>query len=788
MGNPVRLGGFFSTFDTEAVIAQLTQARQSVLVKLDVQQASANQKKATLSSIQGKFNSLMAKLTTLLNQNSVTGKTATATGTAVAAAAGPNATLGTFSVDVLKLASATQATGTSLTAPIDSASPMDLSNFGTIPTAGNFTISTLSGGLRKFTIGGSAAQPATLLNASNFALAPTNGTYTIATALGGTATLTLNTATQSLQDVMTAINALPIGVTASITNDANGRANILTLNSTQGAITLGAPADTSNFWTATNLAGSVAGTSRASTTSFTKMMSLSDVVADINASTIGVTASITNDVNGKANILTLSSVSGAINLGNASDTSNFLTATNLIASPAGTTRASMQPMARLNPAAKMSLASFNGGVPAAGAHTVTINGVSIAYDTSTDSLLDFMGRVNSSAAGVSLRYDSQTDSVKMQQQKTGSLAITLADDATGGNLLAKLGLIAATQTLGANAEYKIDGGAVQYSPTNTVTNAGTTLTLNALTVVGTPASVVVAQDSASAVANVKAFVTDFNSVMSAIDAATKADGSKTGNTSGPLSGDSSLRALKSTLRGIITSSGVNVGGKLTTLSQVGLSFGAVGAALGTTNTLQLDEAKFNAALTNDPASVQAVLTALSFSANLAAGGTGSIASLTGTYSGTTAGTYQITDNGLGTLTSVFTPTNGGAAITTSATVQAGGTNSTLIPGMTLNIKSPLTAGSHTITAAPSSQSVIQRIKDFVDLQAGLGGVLQKRQDTYTAVAKNLVDRKLQIQAHIDAEMSTLRKKFARMEQAQARAQGIQRTLTQTMNQMTNTKP
>ena len=487
MGNPVRIGGFFSSFDTESVIAQLTQARQSVLLKLDSQGRSADQKKATLSTIQGKFTALMAKLTALLSQNSVTGKTATVTGTGVAAAAGPNAALGTFAVDVLKLASTTQASGSSITTPIDAASPMDKSNFGTIPSSGSFTISTATGGLQKFTVGGTAAQTATLLNASNFAIAPTAGAYTIATATGGSATLTLNPATQTLADVVTAINGTTVGVTASITNDTNGRANILTLTSAQGNITLGGVGDTSNLWTATNLTASAAGPTRASLNPFTKMMSLDQVISEINGSAIGVTASITNDANGKANLISLSSVSGAINLGNAGDTSNFLTATSLIASPAGTTRVSTQPMARLNVSAKMDTAAFNGGVPAAGSHTVTINGVSIAYNAATDSLLDFMGRVNSSAAGVSLRYDSQTDSVKMQQVKTGSLAVTLADDGTGGNLLAKLGLIAATQTLGANAEYKIDGGAAQFSPTNTVTSNGTTVTLSALTTPGTPA-------------------------------------------------------------------------------------------------------------------------------------------------------------------------------------------------------------------------------------------------------------------------------------------------------------
>ena len=783
MSDPIRIGGFFSSFDTEAVIAQLTRARENVLVRLDVQQTSANAKKSTLSTIQAKFNSLLGKLNTLLSANSVTGKTASVLGTGIGAAAGPSAALGNFTVDVLKLASATQASGSSLTAPIDSTSPMNLSNFGTMPAAGSFTISTATGGLQKFTIGGTAALPATLLNASNFSVAPTAGTYTIATATGGTATLTLDPTTQTLQDVVDAINGTTVGVTASITNDTNGRANILTLTSAQGEITLGAGGDTSNLWTATNLAGSATGATRASTAAFTKMMSLSDVIGEINGSAIGVTATITNDVNGKANLVSLVSTQGAISLGNAGDTSNFLTATSLIASPAGTTRVSTQPMARLNPTNKMDVTSFNGGVPAAGDHTVTINGVSIAYNAATDSLQDFMNRVNASAAGVSLNYDSQTDTVKMQQVKTGSMAVTLADDGAGGDLLAKLGLIAATQTLGDNAEYKINGGAIQYSATNTVANAGATLTLSAVTTPGSPPTVTVAQDTVSAVAAVKAFVTEFNAVMTAIDTATKADGSKTNNTSGTLSGDSSLRTLKSSLRGIVTSSGLNLDGRFTTLSQVGLSFGAVGSALGTTNTLQLDETKFKDALANDPTSVQAVLSSLKLGATLAPGGTGSITGITGSYTGTIAGTYEITDNGLGTISAAFTPASGGAATATTATVLAGGTNTTLIPGMTLNINAIMAAGSHTLTVSATSQSVIQRVKDFAVLQAGAGGVLQKRQDSYTAINKSIADRKTQIEARIEAEMSVLRKKFALMEQAQARAQGIQSSLTQMVNQM-----
>ena len=134
------------------------------------------------------------------------------------------------------------------------------------------------------------------------------------------------------------------------------------------------------------------------------------------------------------------------------------------------------------------------------------------------------------------------------------------------------------------------------------------------------------------------------------------------------------------------------------------------------------------ALSNDPAGTQALLSALTLSAGLEPGGTGSISGLTGTFTGAVSGRYVIEDDGLGKLTSTFTPANGGPPTTTTATVVAGGSTTILIPGMTLQIGPVLQAGSHTVTVTASSQSVIQRLKQFSEIQAGAGGVLQKRQD------------------------------------------------------------
>ncbi|OAI42194.1 hypothetical protein AYO38_11620 [bacterium SCGC AG-212-C10] len=783
MADPIRINNFFSSFDTESVINQLTAARQTAITRLDIQASAASAKKTTLSTLQARFSSLLGKLGSLTSTTSVSTKSALVTGSGVSAAATPASAIGSFTVGVTKLATGTSVLGSAVTAPINATAPLELSNFGTVPTNGTFTVGTATGGFATIKVGSTALNATDLLGAGNFTTAVTAGTITLATATGGTDTFTVDPATQSMQDMVDAINGSAIGVTASITNDANGHPNILTLTSTQGAITIGDSADTSNFLTATNLVGAGGTGTVASTAAFTRQMSLNDVIGEINASGVGVTASAVNDANGRANILSLTSSQGALSLGNVNDTSNFLRATNLLASPGGTTRTSTLGMARINQNAKLSDTPFFGGAPASGPQSFTINGTSISYDAAVDSLADVINRINSSTAGVTARYDPVGDTVKLTQAKTGSLSVTLADTG-GGDLLARLGLAGATETLGQNAEYSIDGGPAQFSATNTLSGpGGVTLTLTALTTPGTPATVTVNRDTSAALSAINGFISDFNSTMTAIDAATKADKAKPGS----LSGDATLRQLKASMRAIVTSPGVGITGNLKSLGDLGLSFGAVGSAPGSTNTLQLNEATFLDKLNNDPSSVQNVLSTFVLTPALDLGGTGSVASMTGTYAGAQAGSYLITDDGTGLLTATFTPINGGPPSTTQATVTAGSTTTSLIPGMTLTIGGTLQAGTHKVTVSATGESSLNRLKALVDSQGGVGGILQKRQDTYSKVISDLNDRMDSAQKRIDVEMAQWRKKFAAMEQANAKYQSIASGLTALQAQISNTK-
>ncbi|MCC7364559.1 MAG: flagellar filament capping protein FliD [Dehalococcoidia bacterium] len=667
MADPVRLSNFFSSFDTESVITQLTAARSTVLTRLNTQITSATQQKNALADLQTKFSALLLRTKMLADVTSVSGKTATVTGAGVTAAAAPGSTTGSFTVNVTSVASGTTATGGALSAALNSSS---------------------------------------LMNAASFATPVTAGTFTMRTATGGTATITVDPATQTLDDIVTAINGSGIGVTATIENDANGRANLLRLTSTQGAITLGT----------------------------------------------------------------------------GGDTSNFLAATNLLASSGTTTRESTLGIARLSTSAKMDAATWEGGAPAGGDHFFKINGVQINYNAATDSLNDVISRINSSTAGVTARYDTQTDTIRLQQTKTGSLAIALEEDGAGGDFLSKTGLLAASQSLGSNAAYSIDGGATQYASSNTVSVNGTSVTFTAVSG-GTPATVTVGSDTTTATSAITNFVAEFNGVLNAIRTATKA--SKDGG--GVLSGDTSVRVLETNLRSMVTSTGINLSGRYWTLSEIGVSFGAVGSAVGATNELKFDAVKFKDAMAADPASVQGVLSEFKLAATLTPGGTGSIASIAGTYGGSKEGSYAITDDGAGNLTATFTPRDGTAATTTTGTITAGGTNSTLIPGVTITAAGALAAGSHTIEVAPERSSVIKRVQSFVEGLAAAGGVFQQRQSTYDKRIKDIETRFDRVSASIEAEMDLLRKKFAAMEQAQARAQTILQSISNAATQLSNSK-
>jgi flagellar hook-associated protein 2 len=507
--------------------------------------------------------------------------------------------------------------------------------------------------------------------------------------------------------------------------------------------------------------------------------SLDDVLNEINSSGAGVTASLAS-VGGRLRLaLTANSPGGPVQLGSAGDTSNFLSATKVLAAPKSgdtvTGTGNLGATRTGNPLSQASLA-----VPVSGTGTLTINGVEVEYDADQDSLSTIVNRINAAGAGVTASYDTVNDRFVLQNRQTGSVTIGLSDT---GNLLAGLGVAnPAAQSLGSNAEYSLDGGVTtRYSASNTITDAvaGVTLTLTGAS--ADPVSFTVAPDIDSAVDAIKKFVEQYNSTASFIreKMSYNADTKK----AGVLLSDSGVRGLDRALRSFITRDAVNVDGAFKRLSDVGITFGAIGSELGSTNTLKVDETKLRAALDKNAPAVFQMFGASTTTATLAT--SGDVASVTGTPTNVVnAGHYDITSDGNGLLTATFTDANGIVGAPTSVSLAAGSFTTTLIPGMEIHAAIAFTGASARIDVAYQS-GVFASLDQYLSGAQKDEGILKLGVDTADNQIKQ-VDKSIErLETRLADRERRLLAQFTRMERLLAQMQAQSNALASQLAGLTN---
>jgi flagellar hook-associated protein 2 len=496
-------------------------------------------------------------------------------------------------------------------------------------------------------------------------------------------------------------------------------------------------------------------------------------IGQIQAANPNLTVTVVPDAPGHpANRLQITDGTGAaVTLGAGADTSNFLSAAKLLASTGGSTRMSTGDVGGAQTGGPLARANLATAINGTG--TFKVNGVEIGYDASSDSLSTVLSKINNSTAGVVASYDPTSDSITLVSKTTGSTAISLQDET--GNFLAASGLLNTTQNLGKNAKYEIDPGTgtatTYYSTSNTVTNALPGVTLNLLHEGVSADTVSVNQDVNGAVQHVKDLVSQFNSTLDFIRQSVAVDASNQGN-EGPLSGNYQVQAIGDELRQMMTSTiDGNTTTGITMPSDVGLSFGAVGATVGSTNDLVLDETKLRAALTSNPSGVANLFSAFGTAGTLNPGGKGNVSAVSGGPSALrVGGTYALTTtvNGDGTanITSTFTPSDGSASFSqTVNNVAAGTTNTTLIPGMTLTFGNSFAAGSDTITVTTPTRGLEAKFEQYLTPLTRTGGTLSSWQDTDNTNIKDMNDQITQMNTRLQQQTTYLQNKFAQMEQA-----------------------
>lgn len=290
-------------------------------------------------------------------------------------------------------------------------------------------------------------------------------------------------------------------------------------------------------------------------------------------------------------------------LGSAADTSNFLQAVKLFNNGTGSVSSSAS-LGGINQETGLKSANFSTVINDGGSGTgsFTINGVSISYNATNDSLSNVIQRINSSSAGVTARYDAVADRMVLTNKSTGDVGISLQD--VSGNFLAATGLIGGTLQHGSDLLYTINGGGQLSTRSKTISEESSGikgLSVTALTK-GT-VEVSISSDTEALKQAIKDFVTEFNSAQSVIDTNTASSTDSTGKvTAGVLAGTGDADEIATTLRRLASARGSGSASLIKSLDDLGISTN------GNDNKLQIDDTKLSAALENNLSEVQDLFT------------------------------------------------------------------------------------------------------------------------------------------------------------------------------------
>lgn len=307
---------------------------------------------------------------------------------------------------------------------------------------------------------------------------------------------------------------------------------------------------------------------------------------------------VTGSYSAATDKITLSS-SSAIVLGSATDSSNFLQVAKLNGNNA-TSIASDAELGGIRLGATLASANFGTALTGGTAGQFKINGVTLSYDTSKDTVADVLDRINASTAGVQASYDAANDRFQLVNKSTGSVGIAL-EDVSGSNFLAASGLLSGSLSLGKNLQYSINGGGTLTSQSNTIREASSGLSGIEVTALAESSfSVTVAADTAKIRSAITSLVEAYNATQSSVNSRTASTTDSKGKvTAGVLSGDAEATGLTSRLRGLANTTISGLSGTISRLEALGITSNGYDDSLSTSDLSALDDA-----LRDNPSSVK----------------------------------------------------------------------------------------------------------------------------------------------------------------------------------------
>ncbi|EKD83469.1 MAG: flagellar hook-associated protein 2, partial [uncultured bacterium] len=300
----------------------------------------------------------------------------------------------------------------------------------------------------------------------------------------------------------------------------------------------------------------------------------------------------------------------------------------------GSSIVSARPISDVKTSSPFASAGFANPVTAG---TFSINGVKFTINSTSSMTLDQITSAinNNTQAGVRAHYDRTNGKFVLTSSETGNRAIALGSPTDTSNFLSAMGLQGATQNVGQNAIYSIDGvfgGADQVSQSNTISDVVEGVTFDIYDVTGASGSVInIEADTEVGAKAITDFIDAYNEItqivyskltesrnweLTALTDEEKSSLSDAELTSyeeaykvGLLSGDSTLRSVRSQMRLVMSSIVPGVDGLFNSLSDIGITTGAVGSSYKDTmvGTLQISsQANLEAALKENPDKIAAL--------------------------------------------------------------------------------------------------------------------------------------------------------------------------------------
>ncbi|GIM45498.1 flagellar hook-associated protein 2 [Collibacillus ludicampi] len=345
-----------------------------------------------------------------------------------------------------------------------------------------------------------------------------------------------------------------------------------------------------------------------------------DTIQDVlNRISSAFGGTVSGTVNGSGQIVITTTDNQQMTFGSAGDTSNFAHVLGLdVAQQSGsgpyTYTTTAQGQVQLGQAVGSAAANFGTAVTSTTTGDFKINNIDITYDTTKDSLSVILNRINTSNAGVTASYDPINDKVILTSKS--SQPVTVQD--VTGNLMHALQLDTASgavSTAGSNWTFSVNG-TLMTSVSSAVTNVIPGVTVNLLKTGQT--TLTISSNTSQAVTAVQNFVSQFNSLYNMIGNLIGKDGD--------LQGDATLASFQANIRdavtGPITQTMDNSGNTVplpnypqNSLMGIGISTGAIGSPVGTTNSLTVDTNKLTAALQQNPAMVRDLITGMALKLN-----------------------------------------------------------------------------------------------------------------------------------------------------------------------------